>query len=193
MNTFSVCNKINIFYLKIKQYPMVFSNFYNKFFLIILLLHSSPVHMIAQIPFNIRSTLSITGKSDNVTFQGRKFVVQQSIGQPGVIGINSNSNLMLRQGFIQPPLNASNLSSKSGLKASFYPNPVFNTLIISFSEDITSEINITLFNLFAKKILNRSYSPTQEITIDLSTILSGFYLLKVDSGDKTLTKKVVKY
>tara|TARA_R110001592_G_scaffold120499_7_gene324836 strand:+ start:1729 stop:2520 length:792 start_codon:yes stop_codon:yes gene_type:complete len=70
-----------------------------------------------------------------------------------------------------------------------YPNPVTNhefTLTSNSSE--TKEIAI--FNILGKKVLSSSVSGVKA-TVDVSTISSGIYILKVTEDGKTATKKLV--
>lgn len=69
-----------------------------------------------------------------------------------------------------------------------YPNPVANTLQISYSQNITS---VTIYNMIGQEIGTKVINAN-EGTIDVSALQSGTYFVKVqlDNEDKTL--KVIK-
>ena len=57
----------------------------------------------------LRSTLSTTGFSKELSDADGAFLVQQSIGQDGVIGTTQVNGMELRQGFIQSNLQVTEL------------------------------------------------------------------------------------
>jgi hypothetical protein len=72
---------------------------------------------------------------------------------------------------------------------SAYPNPVSNG-ILTISSAGNSLKNITIFNLLGKQVLSSSFSGVQS-NVDVSSISSGIYILKVTEAGKTATKKLV--
>jgi len=70
-----------------------------------------------------------------------------------------------------------------------YPNPVSNnTFTITTSSNSKKEFAI--FNVLGKKMLSSSFSGVKS-EVDVSTISSGIYILKVTEDGKTATKKLV--
>ncbi|WP_435414263.1 T9SS type A sorting domain-containing protein [Polaribacter aestuariivivens] len=70
-----------------------------------------------------------------------------------------------------------------------YPNPITNNEFTITSNN-SSKKEIVLFNVLGKKVLSTSFTGTKS-TVDVSTINSGIYILKVTEKGKTATKKVV--
>ena len=70
-----------------------------------------------------------------------------------------------------------------------YPNPVSNGFL-TISSAGNSLKNITIFNLLGKQVLSSSFSGVQS-NVDVSSISSGIYILKVTEAGKTATKKLV--
>jgi hypothetical protein len=69
-----------------------------------------------------------------------------------------------------------------------YPNPVHAQLNIeSESFDIQ---NLEIFNLTGKQLLQKKYNPNE--TLDVSSLVNGLYVLKINTEDGTFTKKLVK-
>ena len=72
---------------------------------------------------------------------------------------------------------------------SAYPNPVNNnTFTITSNSD--SKKAFAVFNLLGKQVLSSSFSGVKS-DVDVSTISSGMYILKVTEDGKTATKKLV--
>ena len=71
---------------------------------------------------------------------------------------------------------------------SVYPNPAKNTLNVSF----TSEINkVELFNVLGQKVIAKDLNATST-QLDISSLTSGAYFVKVTAGDNSKTIKVIK-
>lgn len=70
----------------------------------------------------------------------------------------------------------------------YYPNPVQNVLKLSYSEKLT---NVILFNIVGKQILVKKLNDTKT-EVDLTGLSNGIYFLKLSSGEKSKTIKVIK-
>lgn len=69
-----------------------------------------------------------------------------------------------------------------------YPNPVTNVLNIEYTSEVTS---VSVFNLLGQQVLSKKVSAAST-QIDMSALLAGTYLVKVESGNISKTLKVVK-
>jgi len=80
---------------------------------------------------------------------------------------------------------------------SVYPNPVHNTLHISWLSINTAPATITIYNQTGQKIVNKDLlktcAGTNEVTIDVSQLQSGIYILQMMLDGKMVTKRFVKY
>ena len=70
-----------------------------------------------------------------------------------------------------------------------YPNPV-TSKNFTVRTNSSEKKEITIFNVLGKKVLYTSFSGITS-SIDVSTISSGLYILKVTEGNKTATSKLV--
>ena len=70
----------------------------------------------------------------------------------------------------------------------YYPNPVKNVLNLSYTQDISS---VSIFNLLGQEMLTKSINATQGM-IDMSSMTSGAYFVKVTADNQTKTIKVIK-
>ena len=71
---------------------------------------------------------------------------------------------------------------------SYYPNPVKNTLNLSYNQEIS---NVEVFNLLGQKVSSNviNANATQ---IDMSNLSKGAYMVKVTSNNQLKTIKVIK-
>ncbi|RZK11184.1 MAG: T9SS type A sorting domain-containing protein [Flavobacterium sp.] len=86
---------------------------------------------------------------------------------------------------IQEALGNANFENNS-FKA--YPNPVKNDLTIRYTENISSA---TIYNILGQELFVKNINNT-EGQIDMSNLAAGTYLVKVKSGEKVETIKVIK-
>lgn len=70
----------------------------------------------------------------------------------------------------------------------YYPNPVKNSLNLSFSKEIS---NVEIFNVLGQKVSANTINAT-EAQIDMSNLSKGAYIVKVTSDNQVKTIKVIK-
>jgi subtilisin family serine protease len=75
-----------------------------------------------------------------------------------------------------------------------YPNPVEEMTNVTFSYDWTGDVNLEIIDgsgkqLFTKQLDTRTH---REIQLNVSTLKSGFYILKASSNGKNATIKLIK-
>ncbi|WP_188112164.1 T9SS type A sorting domain-containing protein [Aquimarina sp. RZ0] len=68
-----------------------------------------------------------------------------------------------------------------------YPNPVKGTKLYITSISGKSK-TVTVFNVLGEKIMFKVMTTTE---LDISSLLSGVYILRVKIGEETFTKKVI--
>lgn len=71
---------------------------------------------------------------------------------------------------------------------SYYPNPVKNTLNLSYNKDIS---NVAVFNILGQEVLVKSVNASQG-EIDLSNLTGGTYFVKVTADNQVKTIKIIK-
>lgn len=72
----------------------------------------------------------------------------------------------------------------------FISNPVNNQLSI---KGLTANVNeISVYSLLGKQILTRNVDGQSSLTIDVSALTSGMYLVKMEGDNGAFTKKIVK-
>ncbi len=82
------------------------------------------------------------------------------------------------------------LSTNSFDNANFtyYPNPVKDVLNLSYNKDITS---VAVFNLIGQQVISTEFNAANG-QLDMSTLSSGAYIVKVTSENTTKSIKVIK-
>lgn len=73
-------------------------------------------------------------------------------------------------------------------KLNYYPNPVIDLLTISYSENIKT---IEVYDMNSKLVLRQNYDD-QVIQIDMSSVASGNYMIRILSSVNTQFIKVIK-
>ena len=63
-----------------------------------------------------------------------------------------------------------------------------DNLNIRYNENIS---NVSVFNMLGQQVITKNINAT-EGKVDMSILASGTYLVKVNSGDKVETIKVIK-
>lgn len=162
-----------------------------KLLIIILPFFATPgIH--GQAAVKQRSVQSTGGSSKIVFSDGKIYYLQQTIGQPGITGVSQNNNYQLRQGFIQPPAGSVNIISSGNLKAVIFPNPFSDNIIISFSETISDNLHVALYDINGKIISVENYGALPDLFLNAGHLAPGIYFLRVSTATKFLYTKIIK-
>jgi len=147
-----------------------------------------------SIDYLVRATTGVAGSSENITANNKGYIVQQSIGQASAIGTFSAENYMVRQGFIQPNVLAKIIDTTIplSLEAIIYPNPFVESVTISFSEQITNKVEVTVFDLLGRLVFSNSYVAEQKLKVEFKNLSVADYILKVTANNKQFIKKILK-
>lgn len=140
------------------------------------------------------SSLGSSGSSNTFSTSKGKYFVSQSIGQSSVIGTSSKGGYYLRQGYQQPPFKIKivNQFNNNSLQAKVYPNPFKESISISFTDLVKSDILVSVFDVSGKLIYSEIFSEAQRIELNLSDIPQGTYILKLASNTKSFNSKLIK-
>ena len=79
--------------------------------------------------------------------------------------------------------------SLSGL--SIFPNPNNGQFTIKFNN--AKDVKLEVYDVRGRAVLSQDYNVSGQFneTINLGSVQSGMYLLKVNNGGKTITKKII--
>lgn len=141
-----------------------------------------------------RQTFSLQGAS-KTTNDG--VLVSQSLGQASLAGTFTSKDLIVQQGFQQTMLSKYLENAKVNeikFNVVVFPNPVISELYIKFSEVITSDVEIILWDILGKPVLNlRKEIVDGTIYINnLYSLPSGNYIVTLKTDLGTQSFKIIK-
>jgi hypothetical protein len=101
---------------------------------------------------------------------------------------SDNSHGMIA--YLGDPLTVKDSPILSSEFFSIYPNPAKDMLTVSFNDDISGELKITVTDISGKVILKSTeVAENNQINLDISAIPSGVYLVEVCDWKNSETKK----
>lgn len=133
-----------------------------------------------------KSSLGMSGTSKEFVSNNTDYYISQSIGQKSLIGTYTN----LRQGFQQPYINAKIVASE--LQVTIYPNPTDQMINISLGDTEKSVLFLTLYDTYGKLIINKKIDYSSSTQLDISSLSSGLYLLKLFNGNQSFVAQIIK-
>ncbi len=139
-----------------------------------------------------RQTTGISGASSNFHQAGYQLIVQQSIGQAGVIGSSTVGNYSLRQGFIQPEFTMKAANDNSDLAAILFPNPFSDQFQIRFDDEVEDALDIQIFDPRGRAIFRKQFAAAQQVTILFPDAAAGIYLIHISTGKKQFSGRIQK-
>ncbi len=72
-----------------------------------------------------------------------------------------------------------------------YPNPANNKITISNNKEIPEEAIVSIFEISGQKVLQEKFHNQKLIEIDVSRLTNGIYLVKIQSKEGMVVKKLV--
>lgn len=125
--------------------------------------------------------------NSNLTTPTTESLVGLTVGNTYYVQVWSNAS---EQGTFTLKLSDATLSTNNFNSAAFsyYPNPVKNTLNLSYSENIS---DVSVYNLLGQQVIAKAVNANQS-QIDMSHLTSGTYMVKVTSNSQVKTIKVIK-
>ncbi|MFN8207858.1 MAG: T9SS type A sorting domain-containing protein [Bacteroidales bacterium] len=160
--------------------------------LLLLLLFLLPFSLTSQNLLLQRSSVNAGGGTQPARMQGKPLLVQQSIGQPGPVGLSFSGNHLLRQGFLQPMQGLKIKKSGPNSPLRVFPNPFHNGLSLSLPDTLTGERLISLSDMYGRMVFSSQEAESVMLTIDLSSLAPGLYLLRVSAGTQRFSSLLIK-
>jgi hypothetical protein len=75
---------------------------------------------------------------------------------------------------------------------SLYPNPVFDELVLNTGNNYTEKITLSLHNILGNKVMEETLSGGSHI-LDLKTLPSGIYFIRLSYKTENIVRKIIKY
>lgn len=141
----------------------------------------------------VRSTVGAAGSTAVVSQENQSLIVQQSVGQASVIGSFQNTQLALRQGFIQPPVSVAGIvETETDLQASLYPNPFTSNVNVVFEEELEGPLAIRIYDMGGRLVHTKELQAERQITLDLGFLSTAQYVLLIQSETKQFKANILK-
>ncbi|HLP13353.1 MAG TPA: M4 family metallopeptidase [Flavobacteriales bacterium] len=97
--------------------------------------------------------------------------------------------------FDTQPVVVGNCTSVGDLDADFgfsiFPNPASNNITITINNAQTSTVSIAITNGIGQQVWSAKEAPAKNMNVNVENLSRGVYFVKVNAGDKILTKKLV--
>ena len=87
---------------------------------------------------------------------------------------------------------STSLPSEEWLFWRIFPNPATDNIYIQLSDIQSEKINIEVFDIFGRPVLSKIDNPSDHIQLNISSLPSGLYLMKVATSHTSHTYKIVK-
>lgn len=113
-------------------------------------------------------------------------------GYRNPISFNTTKSLVLLQLKNTAIVDPTEIYEKPELSTDYniFPNPASNFVSIVICGNETSDLKITLFNIQGQLILNQTFSNEKSMILNVENISKGMYLLKIESKNKTIIKRL---
>ncbi len=85
-----------------------------------------------------------------------------------------------------------NLDENPNPAIKIFPNPVEEMIYIQSDQLFDSNINLTLSNALGQVVLQQTEGAGKSLSVDVSSISAGVYILSLSVGDQVFTKKIIK-
>lgn len=142
-----------------------------------------------------RSTFGISGISKTFKTENGIYIISQSVGQASVIGTFKASGYTIRQGFQQPLLKARAipLLIDNSFSAKLFPNPFTESIYLSFDIIIKDELLVYVYDVKGNLVFYKEYPATPLLSVDLSFLRGGYYILKIITNKKQFISNLIKH
>lgn len=160
------------------------------------LLFTSTFSALAFLAHAQQISSQVVANTGGVLSQGNS-QMSYTMGEP-ITEPQSSSNILLTQGFQQPQLQVT-LFDEFGINTAnidIFPNPTQDNVNITFQNDETLSINMTLYDETGRVIHSQgiTISPYEKMKYDLSDFVPGVYFMQLvlDDGKTNKTYRIIK-
>ena len=127
--------------------------------------------------------------SSSLTSSG--LIVNQTIGQQSIAG-SFSGNFLVQQGF-QQSLWSNYLTSSEKIHITTYPNPFTDLVNFNTTTIKSGKIAVQIFDINGKVVyIKEHFIENKLITINISSLSIGMYLVKLNRKDFNHFSKIIK-
>jgi len=73
-----------------------------------------------------------------------------------------------------------------------FPNPANSSITFKFSDKLSRNTIIRIYDIFGKEVLNNSFSNTEYFNLDISSLADGIYFYSVNINNNTINGRFIK-
>ena len=110
--------------------------------------------------------------------------------------MSSTTNQSVQQGFLNRVklLNVNNTTVEfvETMDLILYPNPFKDFVNIRFSKPTMYPIQIEVFDVRGRLVLNQEFQPSGQITVSMDRLEDASYIIRISSGSSEFLKKLIK-
>lgn len=139
----------------------------------------------------LRSSLGVSGSSNQISINGNSYRVQQSIGQGSPIRSFTLDGSILFQGFIQPH-SQEQKASASTLNVRVYPNPFSKNITLQFGNDTHDDVSVIIMDILGRTVFKKTFKGSSEIDFDPGDVSPGQVIIKISTPQKQYVTKLIK-
>lgn len=119
-------------------------------------------------------------------------LIKQTIGQQSVIGNFVGDNFLVGQGFLQGNFAKKSISTTS-IEVLTYPNPFVSSLNFQFSTNITSPIDVKLYDVVGRVVYAAKTSVENNLlSIENLALPNGSYIISLKAQNLNYTTSLIK-
>ncbi|MDG1929839.1 MAG: T9SS type A sorting domain-containing protein [Flavobacteriaceae bacterium] len=129
------------------------------------------------------------------TSENGKFMVQQSVGFLGAMQTQNLENHNVTRGFLLPQATAvePTLPTTPKMEWALYPNPFSTHINIEFSQAVSGDMHITLFDVTGQLVYNKTHTAKQQQKIPFDALAQGEYLIQVRLMNHQFSAQLINY
>lgn len=137
---------------------------------------------------NSQAQTAYSTASNSAVLQGNTY--QYTIGEMPLISTESNTHLIITQGYLQPQ-SGKKMTSGSDISQlqliTIYPNPTDDVLHVTLPMEMS--VNYQLFDVAGKVLLSQTVTKNNRFSLSLSAFATGTYYLIIASASQPNSEK----
>lgn len=146
---------------------------------------SAPAIKADNIVDNVEQVIVASPAEDNV------YTVE--ISHKGTLDGGEQEVSIVVTGIKATTLSNNTFEENSFENVSVWPNPLKDVVNINFTQFIGEEIEVEVFDLLGRKVINQKFiNVNQHIQFDATNLNNGTYILKLSSNSQSFIQKIIK-
>lgn len=140
----------------------------------------------------LRASLSTAPQTE----QRPSFTVQHSIGQMGLMRTSENGGNNVISGFLIPQSFAQGseqILQQPSIEWQLYPNPFSTYINIDFSEAVSGDMHLLLFDVAGQLVMQKTLEAKQQQRVPMEHLARGEYIIQVSVMNRTFSAQLLNH